>query len=70
MQERLYEAGLLVLPRRLAFRDQITSLISRRDSIIHRAHEISDEELRTGLKNVRAFIDHYGAQLATVDLLQ
>jgi hypothetical protein len=70
MQERLYEAGLLVLPRRLAFRDQITSLISRRDSIIHRAHEISDEELRTGLKNVRAFIDRYGAQLATVDLLQ
>jgi len=70
MQESLYQSGLLVPPRRLAFRDQVTSLISRRDGIIHRAHEISAEELQVGLKYVRKFIDHYGAQLATLDLLQ
>jgi hypothetical protein len=70
LQESLYQAGLLVQPRRLAFRDQVMSLISRRDGIIHRAHEISAEELQIGLKHVRAFIDHYGAQLATLDLLQ
>jgi hypothetical protein len=70
LQEGLQRLGVLTAPRRLQYRDQLSSLISKRDGIIHRAHEISTAELDIGMKCARRFIDEMGAQLLSLDLLQ
>ena len=70
LQESLQRIGLLTSPQRLKYRDQLASLIGRRDGIIHRAHDISEEELTTGMLNARKFIEHYGYSLIRIDLLQ
>jgi squalene-hopene cyclase-like protein len=70
LQEALRRVGMLTAPQGLAYRDPLSSLASRRDGIIHRAHEISAEELDRGMRAARSFIDRYGAELARLDLLQ
>lgn len=70
LQESLGRLGLLPVPRKLAHRDQLSSLIGHRDGIIHRAHEISAAELDAGMKHARKFIEKYGADLLSLDLLQ
>jgi hypothetical protein len=70
LQSALWGAGLLTKPRRLLYRDQLSGLVGKRDGIIHRAHEISENELAEGLLAVRSFIVTYGADLATLDILQ
>jgi hypothetical protein len=69
-QEALQRHNLLSSTRHLSFRDQLQSLISRRDNIIHRAHEVSADELKTGMAAARKFIGKYGAELVSLDLLQ
>lgn len=70
LQTSLRRIGVLAELRQLSYRDQLSSLISHRDSIIHRAHEISPAELDFGMKNARRFIEKYGAELLNLDLLQ
>ena len=55
-----------MLPRR----DQLSSLISKRDGIIHRAHEISDTELVEGIHQARGFIEKVGGELLDLNLLE
>lgn len=70
LQDSLQRLGILPHPRRLQYRDQLSSLIGKRDGIIHRAHEISASELDAGMRHARRFIEHYGASLLNLDLLQ
>lgn len=70
LQERMQLLQLLAAPRRLSYRDQISSLVGKRDGIIHRAHEISEAELDIGMRHARQFIEQYGAELLNLDLLQ
>lgn len=70
LQAALRRQGVLGDNQRLAHRDQISSLIGRRDNIIHRAHEISANELKRGLIDARRFIERYGRDLLQIDLLQ
>jgi hypothetical protein len=70
LQESLQRLGILAAPRLLSHRDQLNSLIGRRDGIIHRAQEISIQELGEGMQHARKFIEKYGAALLTLDLLE
>jgi hypothetical protein len=70
LEDALHRLNLLNTTRGLRFRDQLRSLMSRRDNIIHRAHEVSANELRAGMAAARNFMGEYGAQLVTLDLLQ
>lgn len=70
LQDALRRMGHLgenqILPRR----DQLSSLISKRDGIIHRAHEISDAELDEGIRQARGFIEKIGEDLLDLKLLE
>ena len=70
LQRRMQEEGLLAENRHLSYRDQLSSLVGHRDMVIHRASEISREELQRGLQTVERFIRKYGADLLKIDLLQ
>ncbi len=70
LQEALQRLKLLERPNTLARRDKLSSLIGRRDGIIHRAHEISEAELAEGIKHAKYFITKYGKDLLSLDLLQ
>ena len=41
-----------------------------RDGIIHRAQEISTDELTAGMVAAEAFVEEYGAQLVNLDIFQ
>lgn len=70
LQDALQRLGVLVAPQRLPHRDNLSSLIGRRDGIIHRAHEISEAELDEGIRQARRFITRFGKELLSLDLLQ
>lgn len=70
LQRGMQAAGLLASNRRLSYRDQLSGFVGHRDMIIHRASEISEEELRRGLNAVESFIRKYGEDLMTRELLQ
>ena len=70
LQDALQRLGILSAPQRLAHRDKLSSLIGRRDGIIHRAHEISETELDDGMLHARRFITRFGKELLNLDLLQ
>lgn len=70
LQEALQRIGVLAAPQRLPFRDNLSSLIGRRDGIIHRAHEISEAELDQGIRHTRRFMTRFGKDLLNLDLLQ
>jgi hypothetical protein len=70
LQHALQRTGVLTAPQSLAYRDALSALAGRRDGIIHHAHEISAEELERGMLAARKFIDRYGAELVSLDLLQ
>ena len=70
LQRQMQTEGLLERNRQLSYRDQLSGFVGHRDMIIHRASEISAEELRRGLKAVEGFIRRYGEDLLTRDLLQ
>lgn len=54
----------------LKFRDQLSSLVGRRNGIIHGADEISATQLAEGMKAAKSFIDKYSYDLLKLDLLQ
>ena len=56
--------------QRLPRRDPLSSLIGKRDGIIHRAHEISDTELDEGIHQARGFIEKIGEELLELNLLE
>lgn len=70
LQDALQRLGILTAPQRLSHRDNLSSLIGRRDGIIHRAHEISETELDEGIRQARRSITRYGKDLVKLDLLQ
>ena len=70
LQVALQRIGTLRPPQRLPHRDQLSSLVGRRDGIIHRAHEISAAELDAGISHARRFVTHFGKELLQLDLLQ
>ena len=70
LQDALQRIGLLPKDRRLPRRDQLSSLIGRRDGIIHRAHEISESELSKGIADARRFIELMGDDLLNLNLLE
>ncbi len=70
LQDALRRIGRLGEHQLLPRRDQLSSLISRRDGIIHRAHEISDAELEEGIRQARGFIEKIGADLLDLNLLE
>lgn len=70
LQDALQRIGVIAVPQRLPHRDQLSSLIGRRDGIIHRAHEVSEAELSDGIRVARKFIDRFSKQLLNLDLLQ
>jgi hypothetical protein len=70
LQDALQRIGVLKAPQRLSHRDNLSSLIGRRDGIIHRAHEISEAELDDGIRHARRFITRFGKDLLNIDLLQ
>jgi hypothetical protein len=70
LQDALQRIGILTAPKRLPHRDPLSSLIGRRDGIIHRAHEISEAEVAEGMRHARRFIDRYAKELLGLDLLQ
>lgn len=70
LQEALQRIGELVAPQRLPHRDDLSSLIGRRDGIIHRAHEISEAELADGIRHARRFIERFAKSLLDLNLLQ
>lgn len=43
---------------------------SRRDGIIHRAHEVSAAKLSDGIRDARKFIERFSKQLLNLDFLQ
>jgi hypothetical protein len=69
-QDSLQRLGMLTAPQRLPHRDNVSSLVGRRDGIIHRAHEISEAELDDGLRHARRFIERYAKTLLDLNLLQ
>lgn len=69
-QEALQRIGVLKPPQRLPHRDRISALIGRRDGIIHRAHEVSENELSEGLRDAKKFLDRFAKDLLNIDLLQ
>jgi hypothetical protein len=69
-QEALQRIGVLTPPQRLPHRDRISALIGRRDGIIHRAHEVSENELSEGLREAKKFLDRFAKDLLNIDLLQ
>lgn len=69
-QEALQRIGVLTPPQRLPYRDRISALIGRRDGIIHRAHEVSENELSEGLREAKKFLDRFAKDLLNIDLLQ
>jgi hypothetical protein len=70
LQDALQRIGVLTPPQRLPDRDNLSSLVGRRDGIIHRAHEVSEVELTEGMRYARRFIERYAKQLLNLDLLQ
>ncbi|WP_117139848.1 terpene cyclase/mutase family protein [Pseudomonas amygdali] len=70
LQDALQRIGVITAPQRLPHRDQLSSLVGRRDGIIHRAHEVSAAELSDGIRDARKFIDRFSKQLLNLDLLQ
>lgn len=70
LQDALQRIGVITVPQRLPHRDKLSSLIGRRDGIIHRAHEVSEAELSDGIRHARKFIDRFSKQLLNLDLLQ
>ena len=70
LQDSLQRIGVITPPQRLPHRDQLSSLVGRRDGIIHRAHEVSEAELSDGIRDARKFIDRFSKQLLNLDLLQ
>ncbi|NRP19282.1 hypothetical protein LPJGGPFB_02537 [Ensifer adhaerens] len=70
LQDALVRIGVIAPPRTLFRRDKLSSLIGRRDGIIHRAFEISEAELMDGIRHSRAFINEYSKSLLKLDLLQ
>ncbi|MBK5009450.1 terpene cyclase/mutase family protein [Pseudomonas sp. S60] len=70
LQDALQRIGVITAPQRLPHRDQLSSLVGRRDGIIHRAHEASAAELSDGIRDARKFIDRFSKKLLNLDLLQ
>lgn len=70
LQSALQRIGVLTAPQRLPHRDNLSSLIGRRDGIIHRAHEISEAELDDGMRHARRFIERFAKSLLDLNLLQ
>lgn len=70
LQDALQRVGVLRAPARLPHRDNLSSLVGRRDGIIHRAHEISATELADGMSHARRFIERYGKELLDLNILQ
>lgn len=70
LQDALQRIGVITAPQRLPHRDRLSSLIGRRDGIIHRAHEVSEAELSEGMRDARSFIDRFAKLLLNLDLLQ
>lgn len=70
LQEALQRIGALTAPQRLPHRDKLSSLVGRRDGIIHRAHEISEAELADGMFHAQRFIERYAKDLLDLNLLQ
>lgn len=70
LQRALQSIGLLQANRQLRYRDQLSGLVGQRDMVIHRAGEITSDELERGMKAVKEFIMHYGNDLMQLDLLQ
>jgi hypothetical protein len=70
LQRALQAAGLLPENRQLRYRDQLSGLVGQRDMIIHRAGEITTDELERGMRATKEFIMHYGNDLMQLDLLQ
>ena len=70
LQRALQRKGRLTENQRLPLRDQLSSLIGRRDGIIHRAHEISERELDTGIGHAREFIERQGDELLELNILE
>lgn len=70
LQDALQRTGVITAPQRLPYRDRLSSLVGRRDGIIHRAHEVSEAELSEGMRDARSFIDRFSKQLLNLDLLQ
>ena len=70
LEGALKRIGRLSRDQRLSHRDQLSSLIGRRDGIIHRAHEISETELRKGTAHARQFIETMGEELLELNLLE
>jgi len=48
----------------------LSGLVGQRDMVIHRAGEITSDELERGMKAVKEFIKHYSSDLMQLDLLQ
>lgn len=69
LQDALQRIGVITAPQRLPHRDQVSSLVDRRDGIIHRAHEMSAAELSDGIRDARKFIERFSKQLLNLDLL-
>ncbi|MDH1106686.1 terpene cyclase/mutase family protein [Pseudomonas otitidis] len=70
LQDALQRIGVITAPQRLPHRDRLSSLVGRRDGIIHRAHEVSEAELSEGMRDARSFIDRFAKLLLNLDLLQ
>ncbi|WP_156038225.1 hypothetical protein [Acidiphilium angustum] len=70
LQDGLKRTGALAPSSKLSYRDELSSLTSRRDGIIHRAQEISKAEVDAGLSCVRKFIGTFGRSLLNLNLLQ
>ncbi len=70
LEAALRRIGHLGAHQRLSRRDPLSSLIGKRDGIIHRAHEISDTELDEGIRQTRGFIEKIGEDLLDLDLLE
>ena len=70
LQEGLKRTGALAPNSKLSCRDELSSLTSRRNGIIHRAQEISKVEVDAGLACVRKFIEKFGQSLLSLNLLQ
>lgn len=70
LQTALQRIGRLSEHQRLPGRDQLSSLIGRRDGIIHRANEISETELDNGIGHARRFIERFGSDLLELNLLE
>lgn len=69
-QESLRRNGVLPDKREMSHRNQVIALVRHRDSIIHHAVEISEEELTRGLRADSRFVGEYGLEVAEIDLLQ